>query len=302
MNPYNSNAQMMAPVAAAGSAPNAALGVPSGAPAPTASHSTSPTSAPTRSAPASQFTRGVRYARSATVVTLSRGMFLFFTIGMPVAMFLLFNGLFGKEAAGDTSYGTLIMIRMAAYGGLGAAINTGALIQLERTNGWLRQLMVAGLTPRAFVAGRMAAAMGVVLPVLTAVFLCGIAFAGVRMSPGAALLSLLQLWIGMIPMILLGLVIALALKPTAAQPVITIGMMALAMLGGLWFPAELFPGWLQTVSAFTPSRWLGELGTWSVTGAAFPVQGLLVLIAWTVVLGTLAGLLLGRAARTTPRR
>jgi ABC-2 type transport system permease protein len=255
-----------------------------------------------RGAPAGQLTRSARFAVSSTTITLRKGMFLFFTVALPILMFLMFNQIFGSEMEGGETVGTLIMVRMAAYGGLGAAVNAGAIIQLERTNGWLRQLMVAGLTPRSFVIGKMVAAMVVVLPALLGVFAAGVLIAGVDLSALEAFRSLLALWIGMVPLVLLGLVVGLALKPSAVGAATTIGMMLLAVAGGLWFPYEMFPDWLQTVSRFTPTYWVGELGTWGIIGEDFPVRGVITLAAWTLGLAVVAALLLGRAARAASRR
>ncbi|WP_152351442.1 ABC transporter permease [Brachybacterium subflavum] len=257
-----------------------------------------------RGAPASQTRRTVRFALSSTSTTLRKGMFLFFTVALPILMFLMFNEIFGKEAVGQggDTVGTLIMVRMAAYGGLGAAVNAGAIIQLERTNGWLRQLMVAGLTPRSFVIGKMVAAMVIVLPALIGVYLAGALVAGIHLDALEAVRSLLALWIGMLPLVLLGLVVGLALKPSAVGAATTIGMMLLAVAGGLWFPYEMFPSWLQSISRFTPTYWVGELGTWGIIGEDFPVRGAVTLAAWTLGLAVIAALLLGRAARSASRR
>lgn len=272
------------------------------APVPTARAATRGSALADRGTPASQSSRTVRFAIASTTVTLRKGMFLFFTVALPVLMFLMFNQIFGKQIEGGETVGTFIMVRMAAYGGLGAAVNAGAIIQLERTGGWLRQLMVAGLTPRSFVIGKMVAAMVVVLPALLGVFCAGLLFAGIHLSAGQMVRSLLALWIGMLPLVLLGLVVGLALRPSAVGAATTIGMMLLAVAGGLWFPYEMFPSWLQTISRFTPTYWLGELGTWGVVGDGFPVRGAITLAIWTLVLAVLAALLLGRAARSSSRR
>jgi ABC-2 type transport system permease protein len=229
-------------------------------------------------------------------------MFLFFTVAMPVIMFLLFNSLFGAEQFGDTSVGMLIMVRMATYGGLGAAMNAGAVIQTERANGWLRQLMVAGLQPRAFVIGKLVAAQVVVLPALIGVFLAGWLLTDIEMDLASSLAALGVLWIGMLPMVLLGLAVGLALKQSAVGPVVTIGMMLLSIAGGLMFPYEMFPTWLQNVAEVLPSYWIAEFGAWAVTGGDLPVQGLLVLAIWTLVLGAGSALLLRFAARSSSRR
>lgn len=256
--------------------------------------------APSTRPAVSQLVRTTRYSLASIGATLRQGMFLFFTVALPIAMFLMFNALFGKEADGEA--GRQIMVSMAAYGGLGAAFNAGSNIQLERANGWLRQLMVAGLTPRAFVVGKIIAAMVVVLPAIVGVMIFGVLFSTATITVGEFVLTILALTAAMLPLILLGLVIGLALPPNAVNAATTIGMMALAVLGGLWFPAELFPDWMVTVAHLTPTYWVGELGRKIAAGQAAPVTAVLVLAAWTIASVLLAMLLLRRGARTTSRR
>ncbi|MGY5764231.1 ABC transporter permease [Brachybacterium sp. DNPG3] len=277
----------------------------------------SPTSVPARAASAvaapsrpalagaptvSQLRRTVRFSADSTLLTLRNGLFLFFTIALPVIMFLMFNSLFGGFEQGTTTVGTVMMVRMAAYGGLGAAINAGAMVQLERANGWLRQLMVAGLSPRSFVIGKMVAAMAVALPALIGVYIAGLTIGDVHLSVGEIVSSLLVLWASMLPLAVLGLALGLALKPSAVGAAATIGMMLLAVAGGLWFPYEMFPEWMQTLSRYTPTFWMGDLGTWAITGEGLPVRGVITLAAWTAVLGVASALLMGRATRASSRR
>lgn len=265
-----------------------------------------------RGASVPQAVRTLRFAATSTGLTLRKGMFVFFTIALPIAMFLLFNALFGQEpaggstagggAAGSTKSGTLVMVNMAAYGGFGAAINAGAMIQLERANGWLRQLMVAGLQPRSFVIGKLVAAMVVVLPALGGVYLTGVLIGGVRITLAEAAASLGVIWLGMIPLVLLGLALGLALKPSAVQAAATIVLMVLAIIGGLWMPVAMFPSWVQSIAHGTPTYWIGQLGTGAVTGGALPGRGVLVLLAWTVGLAVISALLLRRATGSSTRR
>jgi ABC-2 type transport system permease protein len=249
-----------------------------------------------------QTTRTLRYTLSTTATTLRQVEFVFFTVALPVAMFLLFNGLFGAQSFGQVNVGMMIMVRMAAYGGLGAAMNAGALIQVERANGWLRQLMVAGLMPRSFVVGKLVASLVVVLPALIGVFLAGALFTDVDVHVLQALGAIGMLWICMIPMVLLGLAIGLALPQSAVGPVTTIGMMLLAMAGGLMVPYELFPTWLQHVADFLPSYWIGEMGAWVIYGGDLPLRGLLTLVVWTAALAGICALLVRVAARNSTRR
>lgn len=246
--------------------------------------------------------RTIRYTGMTTVLTLRNGMFVFFTVALPIIMFLLLDAMYGDYTAGDATVGAVLMTNMAAYGGLGAALNAGSMIQLERASGWLRQLTVAGLTPRSFVIGKLVAAMVVVLPALIGVFLAGVLVAGVELTWPVALRTLGLLWIAMLPLVLLGLAIGLALKPSAVSAVTTIGSLLLALLGGLWFPLEMFPDWTLTVSRLTPTYWVGQLGSWGIGAGEGSLMALAVLGGWTLGLGLLCALLLRRATRAASRR
>ncbi|MGO1228589.1 MAG: ABC transporter permease, partial [Brachybacterium sp.] len=189
--------------------------------------------APRTAAAPSAATRTVRYALHTTRMTVTNVMFMVFTIAMPVGMYLLFGMMFGDEAEG-TARG-MIMVNMAAYGGLGAAVTAGTQIQEDQRNGFLRQLIVAGLSPRSFLAGSVMAASAVILPALFAVGVVGIA-TGVEVAPGSFLTTLVVLWLGLLPTILIGLVLGMVLKGGAAMAGGVVTMMAMAIFGGLWMP------------------------------------------------------------------
>lgn len=243
--------------------------------------------------------RAVRYALANTGVTLRDGSFVFFTVALPVAMFLMFNAIYGKEAHGAAGVG--IMTNMAAYGSFGGALGAGSIIQLERTNGWLRQLTVAGLDPRAFVLGKIVAAMAVILPALLGVFAVAMTIGGVELPFGRAALGIVTLWVALLPMILLGLLIGLLLPPRSVQGASTITLMVLSLVGGLWFPFEFFPAWMKTIAQVTPTWGIGRLGMWATLGGDLPVQAILVLGAWSIGLAIVCALLFRRAARGSHR-
>ena len=50
-------------------------------------------------------------------------------------------------------------------------------------------------------------------------------------------------------------------------------------------PGRAFPPFLQDVAKVTPSYWLADLGRSVLAGDGVPMTAVLVLAAWTVVLG-----------------
>ncbi|WP_087484750.1 ABC transporter permease [Brachybacterium massiliense] len=259
----------------------------------TTAPATTLTSARPRTAAApSAATRTLRYALHTTRMTMGNVMFMVFTIALPVGMYLLFSMMFGEQSEGQVR--TMIMVNMAAYGGLGAAVTAGTQIQEDQRNGFLRQLIVAGLSPRSFLAGSVMAASAVIIPALIAVGLVGLA-TGVELAPARFLATIGVLWLGLLPTILIGIVLGTVLKGGAAMAGGVITMMAMAIFGGLWMPLETFPTWMQQLGQAMPTYWISQLGQWTTQGGELPVTGLAVIGAWTLVLGLLCALGMRRA-------
>lgn len=264
--------------------------------APVARTSADPSATPS-SAPSSA-SRIVRYALHTTRMTVTNVMFMVFTLAMPVGMYLLFSMMFGDQSEGQVR--GMIMVNMAAYGGLGAAVTAGTQIQEDQRNGFLRQLIVAGLSPRSFLVGSVMAASAVIIPALLAVGLVGLA-TGVEAAPGAFLATLAVLWIGLLPTILVGIVLGMVLKGGAAMAGGVVTMMVMAIFGGLWMPLEMFPDWMQAVGHAIPTYWISSLGGWALYGGELPVTGLLVIGAWTLALALLCSVSMSRAVGLSRR-
>ena len=200
----------------------------------------------------------------------------------------------------DINVAAVMMVTMATYGGLGAAMNAGSQIQSERSSGWFRQLMLTSLAPGQFVLAKILTAIAVLIPAIGTVFLAGAA-RGVRLDAGTWAASLGLIVTALLPMIVFGLVIALWFKPQTATAVTTLAMLALAMLGGLWVPLQLMPEVMQTIGKLLPSYWASQIGGWPLVGGGFPWQGVGVLAVWLVALAGLGGLGYRRAIRTSRR-
>lgn len=242
--------------------------------------------------------RALRYAGHTARMTMTNVFFMAFSIAMPVGMYLLFGSLFGDQADGAAR--GIVMVNMAAYGGLGTAITAGTQIQEDQRNGFLRQLIVAGLSPRSFLLGSVLAASVVIVPALMIVGLVGLA-TGVQADAGSFLATMGVLWLGLLPTILIGIALGMLLKGGAASAGGVVVLMALAIFGGLWMPLEMFPNWMQSTGRLLPSYWIAQLGEWTLIGGDLPVNGLLVIGAWTLVLGALCAVSLSKAIGLTRR-
>ena len=228
--------------------------------------------------------------------------FLVFIIAMPVTMYLFFTSIYdgGGDDAASLAIAATMMVTMATYGGLGAAMNAGASIQSERSSGWFRTLMLTPLSPAEFVAAKVLTAVTVVMPALLTVFVAGMV-RGVRLGFSVWAETFVLLLAALLPMVLLGLSIGLVFKPQSASAVTTLTMLALSMIGGLWVPLEVMPAAMQAVGRLTPSYWAGQIGIWPLIGGGFPWHGVLVIGVWSILLLILGALSYRRAVRTSRR-
>lgn len=231
-------------------------------------------------------TMTARYALMSTRLTFRNLRFLVLTVALPLLLFVLYANIYqGQDAGGGLSVVAYLMVSMASFGCIGAAINTGARIAVERQVGWNRQLRLTALPGSSYLVAKAIVSMLVTLPALLLVFLAGATIGHVQLTASQWLGTGLAVWLGLIPFAVLGLVIGFAGTVDTVQPISMITYLGLSILGGLWFPVEAFPAFLQQVATVTPSYWLADLGRSVLAGDGVPVDAVLVLAAWTLVLG-----------------
>ncbi|MEU2419586.1 ABC transporter permease [Streptomyces sp. NPDC007851] len=225
--------------------------------------------------------------------TLRDAGFVVGGIAMPVLMYLLFTHL----GADDGSWRTGAMVGMAGYGAVGSALNTGGGVAEDRAIGWLRQLRVTPMTSRQVVVGRALTGSVTVLPAIVAVLAAGGLLDGVRLAGWQWAAIAVLLWLGSVPFTLLGLGNGYRLTGQTTGVANMACNLGLAVLGGLWFPVALFPGWLRSVSACTPTYRFAQLGTSVADGRAPAPGAVAVLVFWLLVFGSYAVLSYRRSGR-----
>lgn len=235
------------------------------------------------------------YIRLEVRRTLRDTGFVVFGIAMPVLMYLLFTNL----GTNETEWSTASMVGMSAYGALGAALSVGTGVAEDKSLGWLRQLRVTPMTPRQVVIGRALTGSVIVLPSIAAVLLAGALVNGVRMeAPWQWVAVILALWLGALPFTLLGMGNGYRLTAQTTGVVNLACNLGLAVVGGLWFPAQLFPDWLRTLSSYTPTNRFAELGRTMTEGTAPGLAAIAVIGTWALLFAAYAVVSYRRSART----
>jgi len=180
------------------------------------------------------------------LLTAKQFSFGIFSIALPVILYVIFTQTYGDAGGPDgINWAAMIMVSMAAYGSLGAAMGGGAQLALERRSGWFRQLNITALPSQIFLLAKSAGDHGGgaagVDPGLRGRFVVG----GVRAPATAWLACLALMWLALLPMTILGVAIGLWVGADAVPGVTTVVLLMLSALGGLWFPVQIMPNVMQ---------------------------------------------------------
>ena len=134
-------------------------------------------------------------------------------------------------------------------------LDSGLLFLRERRQGiWLR-MRCAPIDFSVLLAGKALATALVALAQIVVTFGVGAIFFGVRINgswPGFILMALSAALLSAAT----GLVVAsLGGNETRARSVSILVILTLSLLGGLWLPAFLLPGWVRTFALALPTTW-----------------------------------------------
>ncbi|MGJ6962600.1 ABC transporter permease [Streptosporangium sp. G11] len=211
---------------------------------------------------------------------------LLFVVGFPGAFYLLETLIFETQMPGDAPYPAAVVVlpAMTAWGVLLAGMLVGTQVVNERAAGWQRQLRLTPLSGAGYLLGKGAVGMLVALPPPLVVALIAALVRDVRLEPGAWLVLILLVWLGGLPFAILGLLIGQTAGKDNVQQITIVGMLVLAIFGGMFMPLDTLPPWFTSVGHLTPGYWLTEVAR----SAVLPDRDILpaggVLVGWSVVL------------------
>src|SRR3954453_14771974 len=124
------------------------------------------------------------YTRYELVRAFRNRRFFVFSIGFPVVMYFLLAGpndsaKFTAMTGGITAP-LFYMVGLLSFGGMIAALGSGARIATERSVGWNRHLRLTPLTPRQYFRTKVLTGYLMVLSSMALLYLAGISL-GVRL-------------------------------------------------------------------------------------------------------------------------
>lgn len=205
------------------------------------------------------------------------------------AVGLLFFVAPNPEVGGDPMAATAAVGQLSLFAVLSTCLFTfGVGVADDRAQPWdpYVRTLPAGPWPR--LGGRLLNGVAFALLGLLPVVLLAAVLTEATVTPARLTAGVGAVVLGAAPFLFGGFAIGYAMPVKAALPVAQILMFPLAFGGGLFIPPQLFPGWLDALSVWLPSRGGRDLVVWSLTGAPPSTVALLTLAGWTVLTAVLA--------------
>lgn len=197
--------------------------------------------------------------RAAYLASVRDRTTVFFTFAFPLVFLLVFGLLFrGQSVDGGLPYINYVAPGVLSWGVGNAALFGPAFAMMHWRRDDILRLVWRTPTPLPTVlASRFAVAVGVGLAqavLFTAVALLPVF--GLHL-PGTWPLALPLLVLGVAAFLAMGLVVgSLADTPEAVAAIANCVMVPMAFLSGSFYPADLLPGWIRTLSWVLPLRYL----------------------------------------------
>jgi ABC-2 type transport system permease protein len=208
-------------------------------------------------------------------------------IVIPVVFFLVFGigQTYDNQHVGYGNVAAFVMISLALYGAVLATTFGGALVSIERAQGWSRQLRLTPLSPVAYIAIKVLTAL-----VLGAVSVAGVYIAGAitgkpSMSVGLWIGTGFSVWVGSLLFAAFGLFLGYLLPAENVMQLLGLILGLLSFAGGLFIPISQFSPGVQDVLKWTPLYGLNQLVHTPLLGNGVDWTWVLNVLAWLIIFG-----------------
>jgi ABC-2 type transport system permease protein len=229
----------------------------------------------------------ISYARYDVIKTFRNRRFFIFAVGVPLVLYLIFAGANRHVKLEGIPFPIYYLAGMVSFGTMNAATSGGAVISLERSVGWTRQLRITPLPVWAYMLSKVIRGYVMVSITIIVLYAAGALSFNVSFTAGGWLLMTGLVLVGLLPFMALGILLGHLVTPDTMGPALG-GLTAMfAIFGGAFGPLAT-NGWFHTFAQLLPSYWLVQAGGAGLSHTAWPAEGWEVLAVWTVVLGRLA--------------
>jgi ABC-2 type transport system permease protein len=183
------------------------------------------------------------------------------TMVFPVFFFLIFglNKTYALNRIGHGNVAAFVMVSLSLYGAVFATTAGGAMISIERAQGWSRQLRLTPLSPAAYIAMKVMTALVLGAGSLVVVNIAGILTHKASMPGYIWVATAFSVWIGSLLFAAFGLFIGYLLPTENVMQLTSLILTLLSFAGGLFIPLSQFPQTVRDIAKWTPLYGLNQL-------------------------------------------
>ena len=220
-------------------------------------------------------------------VVLRNKRFFFFSLALPVIFYLLFTRVMnvGVPASALKTWQLNYLVSMAVYSSLISSVITVSNTLLEdREHHFALFVRLTGTSNLRYYGTMLAVFMPLNILAIVILGLVGTFVNGVSISITLWLAFIVLLPLLSFPFVLIGILISISGSSNLVNILNQIVMFSMAIIGGLWWPLDLMPNWLQTIGHGLPTYQISTIIQDVVNKSAISGTSLLGLAIWTVVL------------------
>ncbi len=175
------------------------------------------------------------------------------------------------------------------FSALGVAFfQFGVRIANERESPWERYVRVLPVHPLLRLFATILASLVFVTVSIVILIIVALLTTDIGMPSSSWFRMLLSVFIGVFPLAAMGLTIGYWCSPKGALPVANLLYIILAFLGGIFFHPSLMPELMNSISIFTPVRYVVNLTQAGISGKPWTIEPFLILLAYTILFLILA--------------
>jgi ABC-2 type transport system permease protein len=184
---------------------------------------------------------------------------------------------------------TMAIAQLAVFAVMSVCLfSYGVGVAEDRALPWESYTRTLPVGPAPRLIGRLLNGLAFVVLGLVPLVLLAWLLTAATLAPSRLALTVAALLLAGVPLFAIGITIGYSLTTTAALAVAQLLLLPLAFGGGLFLPPETFPGWLNAISTWLPTRAGRDLVVTATTGVDLPGTTLLVLAGWSLLAGSLA--------------
>ena len=167
------------------------------------------------------------------------------SIGLPSVFYLIFSGMMSGNAPASVLQAYLFS--MTVFSIMSSAFfSIPSTLQSDKNNNWQKMIQHSPISMVKYYISKLCSTLLTFMLSIIVVFSVGHFVRGVNLPMVDWLIIALILLVGSMVFIAMGVLVSLLPSAQLMSVVGNIVYMALAVLGGLWFPLTMFPKWLQS--------------------------------------------------------